>query len=211
MDKAFIHVDETFKAIHDGLSPKAVSDIARKLAQELRRAQQARIRSQKAPDGAAWTPRRRRVTRIQERIRFIWNNETRTLKNWHHDFGRHGRTITGWDEDKGGLRTFYREDILRFLEIRTRRINRNSTKHVPMFVKLRTARYLKTKADTSGVTVGYSGVAARIARVHQFGERDQVAPGIFTDYPVRELLGISPADERLIYNVMLGRIAEAVQ
>lgn len=77
-----------------------------------------------------------------------------------------------------------------------------------MFVKLRTARYLKARADASGVTVGYSGVAARIARVHQFGERDQVAPGIFTDYPVRELLGISQADERLIYNTVLGRIAE---
>ena len=78
-------------------------------------------------------------------------------------------------------------------------------------VKLRTARYLKARADASGVTVGYSGVAARIARVHQFGERDQVAPGIFTDYPVRELLGISQADERLIYNTVLGRIAEAVR
>ncbi|ENE98195.1 putative phage tail completion protein S [Escherichia coli P0304777.8] len=32
-----------------------------------------------------------------------------------------------------------------------------------MFVKLRTARYLKARADASGVTVGYSGVAARIA------------------------------------------------
>ncbi|EEC7464887.1 TPA: phage virion morphogenesis protein, partial [Escherichia coli] len=109
------------------------------------------------------------------------------------------------------IRTFYRDDIDRFLEIRTRRINQDSTKRVPMFVKLRTARYLKARADASGVTVGYSGVAARIARVHQFGERDQVAPGIFTDYPVRELLGISQADERLIYNTVLGRIAEAVR
>ncbi|EEZ2583106.1 phage virion morphogenesis protein, partial [Escherichia coli] len=41
--------------------------------------------------------------------------------------------------------------------------------------------------------------------------RDQVAPGIFTDYPVRELWGISQADERLIYNTVLGRIAEAVR
>jgi len=194
MDKAFTRVDETFEAIRDSLNQQAINNIARKLAQDLRRAQQARIRSQKAPDGTAWTPRRRRVTRIQERIRFIWNNEARTLKNWHHDTGKYGRTITGWDEDKNNIRTFYRDDIDRFLEIRTRRINQDSTKRVPMFVKL-----------------GYSGVAARIARVHQFGERDQVAPGIFTDYPVRELLGISQADERLIYNTVLGRIAEAVR
>lgn len=78
---------------------------------------------------------------LQERIRFIWNNEARTLKNWHHDTGKYGRTITGWDEDKNNIRTFYRDDIDRFLEIRTRRINQDSTKRVPMFVKLRTARY----------------------------------------------------------------------
>lgn len=186
MDKAFTRVDETFEAIRDSLNQQAINNIARKLAQDLRRAQ-------------------------QERIRFIWNNEARTLKNWHHDTGKYGRTITGWDEDKNNIRTFYRDDIDRFLEIRTRRINQDSTKRVPMFVKLRTARYLKARADASGVTVGYSGVAARIARVHQFGERDQVAPGIFTDYPVRELLGICQADERLIYNTVLGRIAEAVR
>ncbi|MCF6557148.1 hypothetical protein ACVUSR_04135 [Escherichia coli] len=91
MDKAFTRVDETFEAIRDSLNQQAINNIARKLAQDLRRAQQARIRSQK------------------------------------------------------------------------------------------------------------------------FGERDQVAPGIFTDYPVRELLGISQADERLIYNTVLGRIAEAVR
>ncbi|EGD8765535.1 phage virion morphogenesis protein, partial [Escherichia coli] len=140
MGKAFTRVDETFEAIRDSLNQQAINNIARKLAQDLRRAQQARIRSQKAPDGTAWTPRRRRVTRIQERIRFIWNNEARTLKNWHHDTGKYGRTITGWDEDKNSIRTFYRDDIDRFLEIRTRRINQDSTKRVPMFVKLRTAR-----------------------------------------------------------------------
>lgn len=78
MDKAFTRVDETFEAIRDSLNQQAINNIARKLAQDLRRAQQARIRSQKAPDGTAWTPRRRRVTRIQERIRFIWNNRTHT-------------------------------------------------------------------------------------------------------------------------------------
>ncbi|MGK4850999.1 phage virion morphogenesis protein, partial [Escherichia coli] len=51
------------------------------------------------------------------------------------------------------------------------------------------------------------GVAARIARVHQFGERDRVAAGVYTDYPARELLGITPADERLIADRLLNRIA----
>ncbi|WP_249936377.1 phage virion morphogenesis protein, partial [Escherichia coli] len=177
--------------------------MAGQLARELRRSQQQRMRAQKAPDGSVWTRRKRRISRLQERISFIWQNQNRTLKNWHHGSGKYGQTITGWDEDRSGIRTFYRSDILRFLEIRTRRINRDTTKTVPMFAKLRTARYLKVKADASGVTVGYSGVAARIARVHQFGERDRVAAGMYTDYPARELLGITPADERLIADRLL--------
>ncbi|EFU6029429.1 phage virion morphogenesis protein, partial [Escherichia coli] len=163
MDKAFTELDRKAQVIIKWAAPDSQARIAKHIAKELRRTQQARIRSQKAPDGTAWTPRRRRVTRIQERIRFIRDNEVRTLKNWHHDTGKYGRTITGWDEDKGGIRTFYRADILRFLEIRTRRINQDSTRRAPMFVKLRTARYLKARTDASGVTVGYSGVAARIA------------------------------------------------
>ncbi|HBC1518811.1 TPA: phage virion morphogenesis protein, partial [Escherichia coli] len=53
-------------------------------------------------------------------------------------------------------------------------------------------------------------VAARIARVHQFGERDRVAAGMYTDYPARELLGITPADERLIQRIIMDNIARAV-
>ncbi|HCO6056490.1 TPA: phage virion morphogenesis protein [Escherichia coli] len=209
-DRVFTELDRTMRTISSGLSPQALSRIAGQLARELRRSQQQRMRAQKAPDGTQWEPRRRRISRLQQRIRFIWNNETRTLKNWHHGSGKYGQTITGWDEDRSGIRTFYRSDILRFLEIRTRRINRDTTKTVPMFAKLRTARYLKVKADASGVTVGYSGVAARIARVHQFGERDRVAAGMYTDYPARELLGITPADERLIQRIIMDNIARAV-
>ena len=59
MDKAFTRVDETFEAIRDSLNQQAINNIARKLAQDLRRAQQARIRSQKAPDrvDTSQTPR----------------------------------------------------------------------------------------------------------------------------------------------------------
>ncbi|MFX0438533.1 hypothetical protein [Escherichia coli] len=44
MDKAFTRVDETFEAIRDSLNQQAINNIARKLAQDLRRAQQARTR-----------------------------------------------------------------------------------------------------------------------------------------------------------------------
>ena len=199
-----------FVNIRLATSPQAVKRIAAHVGKELRRVNQSRMRAQKAPDGSVWTRRKRRISRLQERISFIWQNQNRTLKNWHHGSGKYGQTITGWDEDKGGLRTFYREDISRYLEISTRRISRNATKTVPMFAKLRTARYLKARGDAGGLTVGYDGVAARIARVHQFGERDRVAAGMYTDYPARELLGITPADERLIQRIIMDNIARAV-
>ncbi|MBM6570555.1 hypothetical protein JRC16_24550, partial [Escherichia coli] len=63
------------------------------------------------------------------------------LKNWHHDVSRHGRTITGWDEDKGGLRTFYREDITRYLEISTRRISRCQRQDYWPFFAIFNVRY----------------------------------------------------------------------
>ncbi|EAT4223246.1 phage virion morphogenesis protein, partial [Salmonella enterica] len=153
--------------------------------------------------------RKRRITRSQQGIKFIWNGEVRELKNWHGGRGKYGRTITGYDTDRNDIRTFYRSDIERYLAINTRSLRRDSTKKAPMFERLRTLRYLKMYPDQQGVSIGYSGVAARIARVHQYGLRDQVGPGAIAKYPQRELLGISAADERLIYNAVINGLGSA--
>ncbi|EAA8933980.1 phage virion morphogenesis protein, partial [Salmonella enterica subsp. enterica serovar Gaminara] len=111
--------------------------------------------------------------------------------------------------DRNDVRTFYREDIERYLEIRTQSVPRDSTKKAPMFVRLRTLRYLKMYPDAQGVTVGYQGVAARIARVHQFGLRDEAGPGVMATYPVRELLGLSAADEKRITETVINSLGSA--
>ncbi|HGC4974139.1 TPA: phage virion morphogenesis protein, partial [Escherichia coli] len=103
-----------FVNIRLATSPQAVKRIAAHVGKELRRVNQSRMRAQKAPDGSVWTRRKRRISRLQERISFIWQNQNRTLKNWHHGSGKYGQTITGWDEDRSGIRTFYREDITRY-------------------------------------------------------------------------------------------------
>lgn len=38
-----------------------------------------------------------------------------------------------------------------------------------MFTRLRTLRFMKVRPDAGGVTVGFDGIAARIARIHQYG------------------------------------------
>ncbi|WP_073382631.1 phage virion morphogenesis protein [Edwardsiella piscicida] len=210
-DDRFRELDKVFSDILASLSASGRTRSARLIGQEVRRSQQRRVRAQKGPDGAAYPQRKRRIIRSQQGIKFIWNDEVRTLKNWHGGRGKYGRTITGFDTDRNDIRTFYRSDIERYLEINTRALRRDTARKAPMFERLRTLRFLKMHPDAQGVTVGYDGVAARIARVHQYGQRDQVGPGVIAKYPVRELLGLSSADEGLIYNTTINSLGGAAR
>ncbi|MNJ25863.1 Phage virion morphogenesis family protein [compost metagenome] len=78
-----------------------------------------------------------------------------------------------------------------------------------MFQKMRTARYLKARGDSAMATVGFTGRIARIARVHQEGLRDRVAPrGAYGDYEQRELLGFTKADSKLLFAKLLEYLAK---
>lgn len=210
-DDRFRELDKVFSDILAGISASGRTRSARLIGQEIRRSQQQRIRSQKGPDGAVYPQRKRRIIRSQQGIKFVWNNEVRTLKNWHGGRGKYGRTITGFDTERNDIRTFYRSDIDRYLEINTRSLRRDTARKAPMFERLRTLQFMKMRPDAQGVTVGYDGVAARIARVHQYGQRDQVGPGVVAKYPVRELLGLSAADEHLIYNATINSLGSAAR
>ncbi|MEQ9131162.1 MAG: phage virion morphogenesis protein [Salinisphaeraceae bacterium] len=61
-----------------------------------------------------------------------------------------------------------------------------------MFTKLRTAKYLKARGGTDVATVGFSGRAAAIARIHHYGLRAKVdRDGPQYNYPRRALLGFA--------------------
>ncbi|UEB94185.1 phage virion morphogenesis protein [Pseudomonas sp. HN2] len=80
---------------------------------------------------------------------------------------------------------------------------------VKMFQKLRTATFLKVKADGSTIRVGFTGRIARIARVHQFGLKDRAerdAPD--TRYEQRELLGFTDTDLGLIRDALLTHLID---
>lgn len=78
-----------------------------------------------------------------------------------------------------------------------------------MFTRLRTARWLRTRSDAVGLSIGFAGRVARIARVHQYGGTDAVRPGgPSADYPARPLLGFSPADLELITDRLLQHLQE---
>ncbi|WP_213672801.1 phage virion morphogenesis protein [Serratia marcescens] len=199
-DAAMFHqLDQVFADILGGMSPAGRLRTAREVGRMLRQSQSRRIARQENPDGSKFEKRRRKVLHSQAGIGFIWNGETRRLRNWRATKGSRGRMLTGFDEGRGAIRSFYREDIERYLDINFNQTRKDTTKADPMFRRLRTARFLKARADAGGATVGYTGVAARIARTHQYGLRDRVnKSGAVATYPQRQLLGITKADRMAI-------------
>ncbi len=76
-----------------------------------------------------------------------------------------------------------------------------------MFAKLRTTRHLKLQVTEDGVSIGFLGRTARIARVHQDGLRDEVQPGGPTvKYPERQLLGFTSEEIESIKDMLLAHI-----
>ncbi len=82
---------------------------------------------------------------------------------------------------------------------------------IKMFQKLRTVRYLRAKGDAQAIILSYSGRAARIAQVHQYGMTDraeQNSPKI--RYAKRRLLGITISDRATIRDTLLSKIKRKV-
>jgi phage virion morphogenesis protein len=76
-----------------------------------------------------------------------------------------------------------------------------------MFKKLRTTSYLKVRGDSNGVSVGFTGRIARIARVHQYGLKDRAERGApDVRYEQRELLGFTEADKVVIRDQLFAHL-----
>jgi phage virion morphogenesis protein len=148
-------LDDWARALLARLSPAARRTLARDLARELRRQQQARIAAQRNPDGSPYAPRKRQH-----------DSSARKLRN-----------------KKGRI------------------------KRAAMFRRLRSSRFMRVEADANGLAVGFAGRVARIARVHQFGELDGVAPGgVEYRYPARRLLGLAEEERDRMRSLLVGRL-----
>lgn len=77
-----------------------------------------------------------------------------------------------------------------------------------MFKKLRTASYLKVRSDSNGISIGFTGRIARIARIHQYGLKDRAERGApDVRYEQREMLGFTKSELNLIRNRLLTHLA----
>ncbi len=81
-------------------------------------------------------------------------------------------------------------------------------KRKAMFIKLKTARFLKVRSNGNEVTVGFTGSGAAIANIHQYGLTGTVNKkrGIKVQYAQREVLGFSDEDLEMIENLILEQL-----
>ena len=81
------------------------------------------------------------VLRSKQGVEFLYKGEVRRLRGWRNTKGRNGRMITGYDEERGAVRSFMRKDIDRFLSIDLSETRRSTKRGDPMFKRLCTARF----------------------------------------------------------------------
>ncbi|WP_320764038.1 phage virion morphogenesis protein [Pectobacterium actinidiae] len=193
-DVLFQELDGYLKSVVEQLAANQRRRLSRQIATGLRKRQQQRIAQQQNPDGSSYEGRKRQARRTQGGVRFMWKSEVRELRNWHSSKGRSGeRMITGFDVGRGGLRSFLRADIDRYLSINVSSVFTAPARKETMFRKLRTVRFLRIDTSPNSAAIGFSGQAGSIARVHQFGEADKIGRSSVR-YPIRELLGLTPTD-----------------
>ena len=123
--------------------------------------------------------------RLQAGIGFVWQGEERRLRNWRATRGSRGRMPTGFDEGEGRCVLFYRADIERHLDISFNETRRHHKSRSDVSPSAHHALSEGPRPPSRGER-GFTGVAARIARVHQYGLRDRVNDsGAMASYPRR--------------------------
>ncbi len=76
-----------------------------------------------------------------------------------------------------------------------------------MYIKFRQTRHMLAKSDADGVTVGFAGRDAAIARIHQEGLLAKVDPGgPLYQYPARRLLGWSDEDQAWVMEQVINHL-----
>jgi hypothetical protein len=195
--------------------------LLRKMARDIQKSQSDRIGRQKDPDGAAFAARRARpeLKPGAYAVKFLYPDgaaEPRTvfMKSWVHD----GPLMTGFDVEAGGIRSFFYDQVVRYLPLEAGEQNagagklrrKGTIRQKAMFRTLRNGRDLRAGATDVEAWIGFSGRAAEIARVHQDGLRDKPSvKGRAVRYAKRGLLGLTQAEQSRALDMLLDQVASA--
>lgn len=215
------HLHQLAEQMLDKLQPSQRRRMLFRMAMEMRRANQRLMARQVAPDGSAWEKRKGRpkAKPATRPARFLYPSggfgEPRVvdMRSW---IGR-GDYLVGFDREAGGLRTFERAKIVRWITpIGSAGSDgdpapRSKVRPAQMFRGLRSGRHLKAGADADGGWIEFTQRASRIALIHHDGRRDRVAAdGPEVDYPKRELIGVGSDDEARLVNMFIDEASDAL-
>lgn len=214
-------VEQLAGALLRQLSPAQRRTVMRRMSRDLQRSQRTRVAAQRDPDGNAFEPRRQQPppTMGNHAVAFLYpsggSGEPRlvVLKSYTWRNGM----MTGFDIEAGGLRSFFKDKIVKRLPVPPEHQNasggrlrrRGSLRRSFLFRKLASARYLRAEADDAGFWVGFAGRAAEVASIHQYGLRDR--PSLKAKamrYPERRLLGPTDADREMLLDAVFDHLAE---
>ncbi|HWJ69124.1 MAG TPA: phage virion morphogenesis protein [Sphingobium sp.] len=192
--------------------------IFRAMARDLRASQSARIGAQQNPDGSAFEPRRPKSAPRGRSypLRFLYPKSAAAprvvfMKSWV----RQGQLITGYDIERGDIRSFFWDKIEKRLPVEASDAakpggslrRRGAIRRAAMFRKLRGGKYLRPGASDVEIWVGFANRAAEVAGIHQKGLEDRPAlKAAPVRYPRRELLGLTNAERGRMLDLLLAHL-----
>ncbi|MCV6588933.1 MAG: phage virion morphogenesis protein [Marinobacterium sp.] len=188
------------------LSESERRKLAHTIALRLRKSQRERIRRQQDPTLGRYAARKEQQRPRNRPLRFMYDGTSRVAEL--KSYVKRGGYITGFDVEADDIRTFKESLISRYMPpLHTTQSGfrqKRGTIRRKMFKGIVANRHLKTRHSGAEVSVGFFGEVARIARVHQFGERDRVSHnGPEVDYEQRELLGFTDDDLDMIRDLLV--------
>ena len=199
--------------------------LLRRMARDVAARNRARIAAQRASDGSAFEPRRKREPprTVNQTVCFLYpsggTGEPRKVILRQYALEKTGDSymMTGFDIEAGGIRSFFHDKIIKWLPVdeeyrnkmggRLRR--RGNLRRKAMFRRLATARLLRSGEDDQGFWVGFTGRAAEVARIHHEGLRDRPALRARPiSYPRRPLVGATDADRQAMLDMLYKKFSD---
>lgn len=203
------HFAARVELIRANLSQRELARFADQMAKEMRESNAKRIKANVTPEGDQMDPRK--PQRGNREIKFIYttsDNEVRHLKSW-----RGTRSyIIGFDIMRGGIRTFKRSRIKRFIKVDASKgdtINKSKIKR-KMFSRLIKSKWLKAKGYSDRAEVYFASTAEKVAHIHHYGLKDKGSKGQDIQYPERPLLGMDAKDVDKIEDLLLTHLTKGL-
>lgn len=183
--------------------------LGRELMQEARKDNLKNMRAQRGPDGEKWKGRKKSKPTVPP-IRYMYRTLDKRVRelemsSWRDD----GDRLIGYDKEAGGIRTMLKSGMLRKLVPKNGNVSPRAKRlSMHMMVGMSKSKHLTIRVNSEEASVGFAGRAERIAAIHHYGLRDEIAPGgPEYDYPERPLLGFGRELQDRLHGMILGHIA----